>query len=379
MKPSTRFIVAACLVALFIAGCASQGPYLRLDPSLQKDVRVFEGTQYIPLIPLCDAYGLRWDWDPFMNTAAIERKGKIVLRAGSDVILVNGVEKRLDRPVLVTGSVVYVPLSLVRNGLNAIVETAPRYASQGQTYAPAQVAAPSGKYTIETIVLDAGHGGKDPGAISRRFRIKEKDQALYVARQLKKALEARGIRVIMTRSDDTFISLPGRVDIANRSDADLFVSIHLNSSRSRSLTGFECYYLSEATDDNSRALEAFENASLKLEEGTAVGENSKGLGTTLWDMKLTENRHESMELASHICRAVDRSFLTRNRGTKTARFYVLKGTRMPSVLVEVGYLSNRLEELKLKDQKYLDKAVDALVRGIEAYKSEYERTEGFTL
>ena len=374
MKKYAHYL-SISLIALFLAGCASQGPYMRLDQSLQKDIKVFENTQYVPLIRLCDAYGLRWTWDPFINTATIEKKGKIVLRAGSDVVLVNGSEKRLDRPVLVTGSAVYVPVSFVRNNLNAVVDMSSRYAA----YAPAKVSAPSGKYTIRTIVLDAGHGGKDPGAISKKFAIKEKAQTLYIIRQLKDALESRGIKVVMTRGDDTFVSLSRRVDIANRSNADLFVSVHLNSSRSRSLTGFECYYLSEATDDNSRALEAFENASLKLEEGTAVGENSKGLGTTLWDMKLTENRRESMELASQLCKSVDRSLLTRNRGTRTARFYVLKGTRMPSVLVEIGYLSNRLEELKLKDQKYLDKAVDALVQGVAAYKSEYERTEGFTL
>lgn len=370
-----KFIVAVSLITLLLAGCASQGPYLRLDQSLQKDIKVFESTQYVPLMRLCDVYGLRCDWDPFINTATIEKKGKIVLRAGSDVILVNGSEKRLDRPVLVTGSAVYVPVSFVRNNLNAIADISSRYAA----YVPERVTAPSGKYTIRTIVLDAGHGGKDPGAISKRFSIKEKARALYIIRHLKSALESRGIRVVMTRSDDTFISLSRRADIANGSGADLFVSVHLNSARSRSLTGFECYYLSEATDDNSRALEAFENASLKLEEGTAAGGASKGLGTTLWDMTLTENRRESQALASQLCKAVDRDMLTRNRGTKTARFYVLKGTRMPSVLVEVGYLSNRLEELKLKDDRYLDKVVGALVQGILAYKSEYERTEGFTL
>ena len=90
MKSNIKFTITACLIALLLAGCASQGPYLRLDQSLQKDIKVFENTQYVPLIRLCDAYGLRWTWDPFINTATIEKKGKIVLRAGSDVILVNG-------------------------------------------------------------------------------------------------------------------------------------------------------------------------------------------------------------------------------------------------------------------------------------------------
>ena len=234
------------------------------------------------------------------------------------------------------------------------------------------------RYAVRTIIIDPGHGGRDAGAIGRRVRLKEKDLNLAIAKKLRTALEEHGIRVIMTRDSDIFIPLEERVRIANSSGADLFVSIHINASRSRSMNGFECYYLSEATNDNARALEAFENATLKTDKGTVV-EHSSSLDKTLWDMKLTENRRESAQLAGDICSAVDNSLVARNRGVKTARFYVIKFTRIPSVLVEVGYLSNKFEELKLKDDSYADRMADVIAKGILTYKNKYERTEGFTL
>lgn len=363
------------LAALFIAGCASQGPYLKLDPSLNTDIRVYENVQYVPLIKLCETYGIEWKWDSFIRTAIISKNGKIVLRPGSDRILVNGEEKKLASPVVLTNGAVYVPVTFVRNDLGLIIETRPSI--QKVVEKEPEVRAP-GRYSIKTIVLDAGHGGKDPGAIGRRLGIKEKRLTLSIAKKLKSILEDNGVRVIMTRDSDEFISLPERARIANSSGADLFISIHINASRSRSMNGFECYYLSEATNDNARALEAFENATLKTDEGTVV-EHTSILDKTLWDMKLTENRRESAQLAGDICGAVDNSLVTRNRGVKTARFYVIKFTRIPSVLVEVGYLSNKFEELKLKDDSYADRMADVIAKGILTYKDKYERTEGFTL
>jgi N-acetylmuramoyl-L-alanine amidase len=363
------------LAVLFIAGCAAQGPYLKLDPSLNTDIRVYENVQYVPLVRLCETYGLEWKWDSIIRTAVITKNGRIILRPGSDRILVNGEEKKLGSPVVLNNGAVFVPVTFVKNDLGLIVSIRPPGEKVFEKVP--EMRAP-GKYSIKTIVIDAGHGGKDPGAIGRRLGIRERDLALSIAKKLKRTLEDNGIRVIMTRDTDEFISLPERVRIANSSGADLFVSVHINASRSRSMNGFECYYLSEATNDNARALEAFENATLQTGEGTVV-EHSSSLDKTLWDMKLTENRRESAQLAGDICSAVDNSLVTRNRGVKTARFYVVKFTRIPSVLVEVGYLSNKFDELKLKDGGYADRIADVIAKGILAYKSKYERTEGFTL
>ncbi len=368
---STKFIIVI-LSAIFLAGCAAQGPYLRLDTSLEKDIKTFNGTQYVPLAKLCDVYGLSWKWDTFTRTATIEKKGVIVLRAGSDKLLINGTEKKLEGPVVMQAGAVFVPISFVRNGLGYIV-TMPSYAP-GR---PEAVPEPKKSFTINTIMIDPGHGGKDPGAIGKRMRLKEKHLNLALATRLKDDLEKNGMHVIMTRYDDTFIPLPRRTEMANKSGADLFVSVHINASRTRTLSGFECYYLSEATDDNARAIEAFENSSLKLGEGTAIS-HSNVLDKALWDMTLTENRRESAALASHICGSVENSFITRNRGIRTARFYVLKGTRMPAVLIEAAYISNKNEEAKLSNSSHLDRMADILAKGILEYRDEYERTEGFT-
>ena len=358
-----------------MAGCASQSPYLRLEPSLQTDIRVYDNVSYLPLIKLCEAYGLGWKWDGFIRTATITKNGKIILRPGSDRILVNGEERKLGSPVLFVNGAVFVPVTFVKNNLGFIVESRPVTRQISEKIYEARA---PGRYSIKSVIIDAGHGGKDPGAIGRRLHVKEKDLTLSIAKKLKSILEDNGIRVIMTRSSDEFVSLPERARIANSSGADLFVSVHINASQSRSMSGFECYYLSEATNDNARALEAFENATLKTDEGTVV-EHSGNLDKTLWDMKLTENRRESAGLAQDICNAVDNSLVTRNRGVKTARFYVIKFTRIPSVLVEIGYLSNKFEELKLKDDSYADRMADVIAKGILAYKNKYEQTEGFTL
>jgi len=369
-KSYYTLIIPIAAVLFLVSGCATQAPYFKLNSALQQDVRSFGGAQYLPLARLCDVYGLDYKWDSFIRTATIEKKsGRIVLRADSDIMLLNGQKKRLDRPVVLRGGEIFVPVSFVRNNLGQVIETVP-------AVRPPEAELPK-KFTIKTIVIDAGHGGKDVGATGRRIHVREKEKALYLARKLKGVLEDAGIRVIMTRDNDTFVSLQKRAEIANKSGADLFVSVHLNASRSRLMRGFECYYLSNATDDNARALEAFENASLRLND-TAILEHSKPLDKTLWDMTLTENRLESAQLANYICESIDRDILMADRGIRSARFYVLKYTRMPSVLVEAGYISNKYEELKLKDAAFLDRIANTVAEGILRYKREYERTEGFT-
>jgi N-acetylmuramoyl-L-alanine amidase len=358
------------VAAVFLAGCAAQAPYIKLEPSLRKDIRVLNGVEYLPIIKLCDTYGFSCKWDDIVKTATIEGKnGRAVLMAGAGSALVGNSQKKLDRPALLYNDALFVPVSFVRKDLGYLFEK-PYYEK------PPEVAAAK-KFAINTIMLDSGHGGKDVGALGRSLRLREKDLALAISKRLKGVLEENGIRVVMTRSDDTFIPLSKRAEIANRSGADLFISIHVNASRSRRLSGFECYYLSNATDDNARAVEAFENSSLKIDNDKIFG-NSDSLSTTLWDMTLTENRRESVELARSICNSIGDSGLVENKGTKTARFYVLKHVRIPSVLVEVAYISNRYEEMKLKDPRFLDKVTDALAQGILHYKREYESTEGFT-
>ena len=376
-KNTLMRVIAVAVAAAMLAGCATSTSYRRLSPALSGEITNIAGYQYVPLMKLCNAYGVNCKWDAIAGTATINgRSDKIVLRSGSDLVLVNGVAKRLDRPIVLSGGTVFVPVSFAVCDITPIALktfTAPAVRQAAQA---APVAAPK-KFTIKAIVLDTGHGGKDAGAVGAAYGSKEKDLALSLAKKIKAILESRGIRIIMTRGDDTFIALEKRVDITNRAGADLFVSVHINASRTRSMRGFECYYLSNATDDNARALEAFEDSSLKL-SSSADAVRSSQLDKTLWDISLTENRMESGELAGYICSSVEDSLVIKNRGVRTARFYVLKHTTIPSVLVEGGYISNRQEELLLRDPSVLDRLAEAVARGILRYKERYEETEGFT-
>ncbi len=364
-------IMILSLAAIAISGCATHAPYFRLDSSLQRDIRSLNGIEYLPLERLCSVYQIDYKWDAMTGVATLQKKSNfIVLRSGSDRILVNGDDKRLDAPVVLSGGAVLVPVSFVRSDIRPLAGTVPAKAIAPQVFVP-------GKFTFRTIILDPGHGGRDVGAIGRRLGLREKDMALAVAKRIKNILEDEGIKIIMTRNDDTFIPLSRRVEIANRANADLFVSVHINASRARYMRGFECYYLADTTDDNARARQAFEKSSLRADSDASI-EHSRQLDKTLWDMTLTENRLESSELAGKICDSVEQSLAMGNKGVRSARFYVLKFTTMPSVLVEAGYISNRYEESKLQDPKFLDRIADAVSQGILKYKREYERTEGFT-
>ena len=235
---------------------------------------------------------------------------------------------------------------------------------------PPEMAPARPSYRIRTIVVDPGHGGHDPGAIGRGGS-REKFLTLDVAKRLRDLLARDGFRVIMTRYDDRFIPLQGRSAIANREGADLFISVHANSSRSRSVSGYEAYYLSEATDDHALALEAAENASLPEELGRPVSSETEAI---LWDLLYTENRVESLEMASSTCRGLAAEELpVKNRGVKSARFAVLKGTRMPAVLVEVGFISNPDEELRLRRPEYRQRLAEGIQRGILSFRDQMER------
>ena len=358
------------MAAILLAGCATQAPHFRMDALLQKDMRTFANVHYLPMEKLCDVYELNCKWDKFIKTAVIQKgQNRITLREGSESVLIDGRLKRIEKPVLLDRGDVYLPASFVKN------ELAPLFGLELKRRA--EIARVPSKVTIKTVVIDPGHGGKDPGAISRRLRLKEKNMTLAVSKKLKAILEDAGLKVVMTRDRDVFIPLPKRAEIANRSGADIFVSIHINSSRTKSLKGFECYYLSEAMSDNARAREAAESGAMKIGKESKI-EYSSVLSKTLWDMAFTENRQESSELSSHICESIEDNLPIGNRGIRQARFYVLKKTNIPAVLVEAGYISNRFEEMKLKEASFLDRIANAVGQGILRYKRTYERTEGFT-
>jgi len=302
----------------------------------------------------------RWDTDiqVWYLTA-----GRHELRLAPEltVVLVDGLPLVLSRPPVMRSGKLFLPESLWRQTLSKW---------KGEP-APSLTARPSlSKTRIKTIVVDAGHGGKDPGA-SGRSGLKEKTVVLGIARRLRDLLARDGFRVIMTRYDDRFISLSRRTEIANQEGADLFISIHANAARSRKVSGYEAYYLSEATDDHARAMAASENAVLPT--GVDNGSVPDGMLPIVWDLLYTEHRAESTELATSIVQGMARRRLpTQNRGVKSARFYVLKGTRMPAVLIEVGFISHPQEERRLRDRDYRQRIAEGIRNGVLSFRNNVE-------
>ena len=231
--------------------------------------------------------------------------------------------------------------------------------------------------SIKTIVIDPGHGGRDPGAVGYSRKNYEKDIVLKVSSRLKQLLESKlDLQVILTRDKDKFVSLQERTQMANRENADLFVSIHCNANLSNKVHGIEVYYLSNAKTDEDRAVEALENSVVyDFEGGEDAVKRYDDLAFILADMAQNEHLLESYELSSILCTHTSKSVNFKNNGVRQANFYVLRGAFMPSVLVELGYLSNKEEEKKLIKRSYQEKLAEALFTGIKNFKYKYDQMQ----
>ncbi len=217
---------------------------------------------------------------------------------------------------------------------------------------------------VGRVVIDPGHGGHDTGGVGPNG-LREKDLVLDVALRLGKLIEEKmGSEVVYTRTDDRFLSLRQRTKKANRNDADLFVSIHANSSRMRGIRGVETYYLSLTTNSWALAVASRENA--------AAERSIHELRDLLSKIALTEKIEESREFATHVQSSLYKGLASktkglRDRGVRKAPFMVLLGVEMPAILAEVGFLSNPRDEKLLKTSAYRQKIAEHLYKGISLY------------
>ena len=227
---------------------------------------------------------------------------------------------------------------------------------------------------IRKIVVDAGHGGEDHGAIGKK-KTKEKDVCLAISHKLKKILENDGqFEVILTRENDTFIPLGDRTKTANDAGADLFISIHANANRKRHIAGITTYFLDVARNDESRALAVAENASIRFEQEEKEGfEAMDDLSFILLDMVQNEHQKESEELSKLIQRELADSLRIPDRGVDQAGFFVLNRVYMPAVLVETAFISNPNEEKLLRKGEFQEKIARGIYRGVLAFKGKVER------
>lgn len=242
--------------------------------------------------------------------------------------------------------------------------------------APPATSADEGRLSdrFDVVVLDAGHGGHDEGATGPSG-LREKDLVLDVTQRLAKRLERAGVRVILTRDEDRFLSLEERTAVANDARADLFLSIHANASSSRKPKGIETYFASlDATDEAARATAERENQAL----GATAQDFRRDdpLAAILGDLIATQHLQESSEfakLAQHELAEIGRA---RSRGVKQAPFVVLMGVQMPASLVEIGFLSNPDEERGLKHAKRREAIARALAEAIRSFAARYDARRG---
>ena len=233
------------------------------------------------------------------------------------------------------------------------------------------------RWGMDVIVLDPGHGGRDFGAIGVT-RVKEKDVALGIALKLGKLLEKnlKGVRVVYTRKDDSFVELQRRGQIANESDGKLFISIHCNSLRRKPspTRGFEVYLLRPGKTEGAIEIAERENAVIEMEEGYKE-RYQKLTEENFILVTMAQSAHmKASELFADIAQQElhDHTPIL-NRGVKQAGFYVLVGASMPNVLVETAYLSNKDDERFLKSESGQQKIAESLFMAVKRYKEEYEK------
>lgn len=224
---------------------------------------------------------------------------------------------------------------------------------------------PSAFRSVQTVVLDPGHGGRDPGAIGVGG-VREKDVTLAMARALEQSLKARGFQVVLTRRSDRAISLEERTAIAEAAAGDLFISLHANAARRRSVRGVETYYLDENHERHSLTVAARENGVARSEVNA--------LQKTLARLRVHEVSPQSRRLAELIQEQIITGMPSSYRpvpdlGVKKGPFYVLFLSSMPAVLVEAGFLTNKTEAKRLRDQRYVNAMAEQIAEALVRYRT----------
>jgi N-acetylmuramoyl-L-alanine amidase len=303
---------------------------------------------------LCEIKGIRWDYDAL--TRSFELNGashRIKLHVGAKTVYVDGSVRDLTDPVRFHRGMAVVPLQFRQQIIESLF-TIPRPEEKEFCF-----------YRIRKVIIDPGHGGHDPGAIGPNGT-REKDVVLEISKRLAELLRRYGVEVVMTRTSDKFIPLEKRAAMTVRSGADLFVSVHANANTTRSLNGFEVYYVKPKISDSLRAQTSAKTQPLAFGKEN-LGSSDVTLKAILWDLTHTYNRREAVQLSEDVCSAVGCKTDARIIGVKGANFCVLRDSTIPAVLVEVGFLSNYREERLLKDPAYWQKIAEGLVQGVANY------------
>ena len=316
----------------------------------------------IALLEKSKTNGMSLYWDSLSECGILEKNGhQLSFRNGESLVLLDSVKMSITDAPELKNNQLYVS--------NKFLSDAEEFFNQ-KSEVPFKVGA---------ILIDAGHGGKDPGALKtykingKDVTIREKDINLKVAKMLYERLHAAypQKQIILTRSTDVFLTLGERTDIANNvkvgeNEAVLFISIHVNSSLNKSSSGYEVWYLSPG----------YRRTVL---DKSAV-DNDKNLFTIMNSMLEEEYTTESIMIAKFIMDGLQAQIGKEStaRGIRAEEWFVVKNSNMPAVLIELGFVSNQKEALLLNDEKYLKKATLGIYNGITAFVTHFERSQGFT-
>ena len=295
---------------------------------------------------------------------------KLVFLISASYVIFDGDIYNFSYPLRVIGGKYYLPVTT----LSVIL---PKFDSQftyDENRKEITVAARTFQSSkIDLVVIDAGHGGKDPGAVGKRSY--EKNLTLNISQKVARALAERGVNVLLTRNTDEFVELRKRAQLANDNKADLFISIHCNASRYSNRRGTEVFILStsKVTDERVQEAIATENSVVSKYEGASALSHYDGLDFVLKDMTLSEHLLASNDLAHCVQEEMVKETGFNDRGVKQGPFYVLKGAFMPAILIELGFISNATQEKQLNSATYQTKFINAIVNGVIKFKREYEK------
>ncbi|AXR67953.1 N-acetylmuramoyl-L-alanine amidase family protein [Leptospira mayottensis] len=312
---------------------------------------------------------LKSSFNPATFVGAIQHpSGEVRFRVGSSFYTFNQTIEKISVPVLYKEKDFLIPPEIVEAIFVQLMSDDVRYEYK-ENVLELEILPSTEKLEIKTILIDAGHGGKDPGTASNNGT-NEKLVALQVAKILQKFFEKvyPTTNVVLTRSDDTFIELERRSEIANRelkkSGSALFISLHCNSSINVDVNGFEIYYLSQTpSTESARETALLENRIFKAKGTTTIKKIQAGMMSSLIQRR---SRILARSLESEMKKKLQPQILS--RGVKKADFSVLRGSLMPAVLVEMGYLSHEKESKLLQSKSLQVKIAKSIVEGIRGYE-----------
>ncbi len=367
-------------------------PICLTGASAEKSIHVetINGVQYISLHKMATSLEVESSFDPVFQKGRLYYKSHfLVYKTGYASIIIDNRLVNEFHPVIRVKGGIYIPKTLALliidnffTNLKVTEKTGSMIISEAAVPEKSKesVKIPESKGKISFIILDPGHGGKDPGAIGKGG-LQEKKITLQVSKKVEKILKKKieGVKIKSTRRNDVFVELAERAEMANRElrkDVNgLFVSIHVNASISSRISGFETYFLSQnPTNEEARKTATLENNVIVLEKSASHRKKYNDLDYMEALMMTTQIQKESSMLADSIQKKLDRKISEfKARGVHKADFYVLRGALMPAVLVEIGFITHKKESSYLKKDEYQEKIAAGIADGILNFIDQYNK------